>query len=420
MTDNRQSAAPRAAFVEPKRPLVSVLSGRRRLREGLITLLYVTGAVILTIALGRVTSGPKVEASVVAPTLGAVAGGMLAFTGVVFSLLVLVVQFGSTAFTPRLNLFRDDPFVWHAFAFFVATIVYCFLAALNVSNEVDVSVLVPVMALLAALVALALFRGLQQRALLSIQLAPAVESVASRGWELLESFYQLPAGDATTAAHEGPVQGVQVRWRGPARVVQQIDLAGLLAWAESRDALVEINASIGSIVTVGDIVASVDAHVEDPDTVLTFMRVGLERTFDQDPLFAFRLLSDITLRALSPAVNDPATAIQVLSATHGLLGRVVGSKLDLSEVQSQDGQLRVLLRLPTWTDFLAEALDETASAARAQATVLERLERLLDDLESKAPQERRSALRIRRDWVAARLAAAGPLPGSESQTDRAP
>ncbi|WP_280670741.1 MULTISPECIES: DUF2254 family protein [unclassified Kitasatospora] len=44
---------------------------------------------------------------------------------------------------------------------------------------------------------------------------------------------------------------------------------------------------------------------------------GQERTFHQDPAFALRLLADPGLRALSSAVNDPATAVQVLDAWKG-------------------------------------------------------------------------------------------------------
>jgi uncharacterized membrane protein len=410
MTSADRGNSRRAAVAAPKRSLLATLGQRRRLRDGLITLLYVLGAVALTVALSYVTSGPRVNAAVVAPVLGAVAGGMLVFTGLVFSLLLLVVQFGSTTFTPRLNLFRDDPFVRHAFAFFVATVAYCLLAALDLNNRADVSVLVPILALLAALAALALFRGLQLRALRSIQLAPAIESVASRGWEVLERYYQEPYAEGSTVGPDGLADGIQVRWLGPDRVIQQIDLAGLVGWTEARNVVVAIMAPIGSIVTVGEVVAIVHGEVLNPEVVLSFLQVGLERTFDADPLFAFRLLSDITVRALSPTLNDPATAIQVLSATQGLLRRIVGSKLDESAIHDHDDQVRVLLTLPAWPDFLAEALDETALAARTQPTVLQRLAWLLDDLDAHAPAGRRDAIRTRSDWVAAQLAAGGPLP----------
>ena len=407
-----KSPGPRSA----RSPLTSALQRRRRQRQGLITLAYVFAAIALTVLLSYVKAGPRVHSSIVAPTLGAVAGGMLTFTGVVFSLLFLVIQFGATTFTPRLNLFRDDPFVWHAFGFFVGAITYCSVGALDLSNQTDVSALVPVFAVLAALTALALFRILQMRALGSIQLASAVESVVRRGEMVLQQYYKEPFVEAPFVEEREPVAQhpagrTDVRWPETDRVVQQIDLPGLLTWGASRQAVVEIRVPIGSVIATQEVVASVYGPVSDPDGVLAFIYTGLERTFDQDPLFAFRLLSDITVRALSPAVNDPATAIQVIGATSGLLRRVVGARLDLPAARAADGSPRLKLTLPRWQDFLSEAVDETALAARAQPTVLRRLWLMLDDLHGKAPVSRQASIQIRRDWVAAHLESAGPLPG---------
>ena len=62
------------------------------------------------------------------------------------------------------------------------------------------------------------------------------------------------------------------------------------------------------------------------------IRTGAERTFEQDPALAFRVLVDIALRALSPAVNDPTTATQVLDNVESLLRALVGRDLDVGEV----------------------------------------------------------------------------------------
>jgi uncharacterized membrane protein len=72
--------------------------------------------------------------------------------------------------------------------------------------------------------------------------------------------------------------------------------------------------------------------------VLGALVTGQERTFYQDPLFAFRLLSDIGLRALSPAVNDPATAVQVLDTIQSLLLALANRDLDVADRQHRDRQ----------------------------------------------------------------------------------
>src|SRR6478752_7465580 len=57
----------------------------------------------------------------------------------------------------------------------------------------------------------------------------------------------------------------------------------------------------------------------DPAKLLRCLEVGIDRNLTQDPLLGFRLLNDIALRALSTAINDPATAVQALDAVEGLL-----------------------------------------------------------------------------------------------------
>jgi hypothetical protein len=74
-----------------------------------------------------------------------------------------------------------------------------------------------------------------------------------------------------------------------------------------------------------------------------------------DPLFVFRLLADIGLRALSPAINDPATATQVLDTIESLLGPLVSRDLDVAEVCDSSGAVRVVLSLPSWDDYLRTA-----------------------------------------------------------------
>src|SRR5271168_4951450 len=79
---------------------------------------------------------------------------------------------------------------------------------------------------------------------------------------------------------------------------------------------------------------------------------GGERTFEQDPKYALRLLVDIAIRALSPAINDPTTAVQALDQIEDLLLRLGSSNLDAGQFLDQDGKLRLVVPFPTWDDFL--------------------------------------------------------------------
>ena len=107
-----------------QRPLVQVLVLRRRLRADLLQGLAVVVGVALGLWMPRLTAGPPVDSVIVADLLVVIAASVLPFVGIVYSLLFLVVQFGSTNLTPRLNLYRDDPLVWRSFSYFVGLFVW--------------------------------------------------------------------------------------------------------------------------------------------------------------------------------------------------------------------------------------------------------------------------------------------------------
>ncbi|MGZ6693832.1 MAG: DUF2254 family protein, partial [Solirubrobacteraceae bacterium] len=112
-----------------------------------------------------------------------------------------------------------------------------------------------------------------------------------------------------------------------------------------------------------------------------------------------RLLADIGLRALSPAVNDPTTAVQALDAIDGLLRVLATRDLSVEHVAGSDGTIRIELVLPTWDDYLAVALDELIALPTLSPNVSRRILRLLDELAAITPPNRRSALEARRRQI---------------------
>jgi hypothetical protein len=290
-----------------------------------------------------------------------VAAATVTFIGIVYSLLFLVVQFGSTTFTPRLNLFRGDPVVWRTFAFYTAVVIYSLTASLVIGQDENTSGAVPIVAFVAVLTSIALYRRLTTGAFNSIQLASALAQVARRGREVIDGLYILDAsagdqqdgpGRASTASPAGkPPQ--EIRWPRASAVLQVIDVPRVLRAAEQANAEVDFKLGSGELVAEGAIVAvatgQTDRELE--HVVLNALTAGEERTYEQDPLFAIRVLADIALRALSPAVNDPTTAVQALDAMDGLLRALATRELNVGRIADRDGILRITLVLPTWEDY---------------------------------------------------------------------
>jgi uncharacterized membrane protein len=363
-------------------------------RAGLVQIFAVAIALVLGLTLPRISGGATLDTRAVTQLLVGLAAALIPFMGVVFSLLFLVVQFGATNWTPRLNLFRDNPIVWRSFAFLTGVIVWSATAALVTSSRADVSVVVPIAALLSVLAALTVFRALQMEAFRSIQLAPTIAAVVGRGRAVIDALYQDRADDELRGEPSLPEVSAELRWSGHSGVLRQIDLPTLVAAATRIDGIVELAVPVGSIVSEGGVAALVrgsDAAVHAED-VLSALEVGLERTFDQDPLFAFQLLVDIALRALSPALNDQTTALHAIDAIDSLLAPLATRRLDIGHIRSATGELRVVLPVPDWDAYVQLAIDDIARAGRENPRITSRLIALVENLSEVALVDRRAAL----------------------------
>jgi uncharacterized membrane protein len=399
------------AGTAPVRRLGRGLRRRRRARIGLTQLCYTVAGVALGLLVPLVHIGFTVPRVETAQMLFAVGAGLITFIGVVFSLLFLVVQFGSTTFTPRLNLFNSSPIVWHSFGFYIGVLVYAFVAAFSINGSDHVTGLVPIVTGALLLVVIALFRSLQLRAFSSIQLASTLAQVAQHGHEVLDGVYPdrpLAEGPEKTTAAPLPAGRRDVIWTDASGVIQAIDVPRVLAGAREADAAVEFLVPIGEMVQhqtpVAVIHGSADRSID--AAVLKAIRTGADRTFEQDPTLVFRVLVDIALRAVSVGINDPTTAVQVLDREEGLLRSLVGRDLDVGEVAGPRGAARVLLSLPTWDEYVGLAVDELIDMGASYATVRRRLERLLRDLLAVAPASRRMALQRRLDGLVTERSAA--------------
>ncbi|MET8133495.1 DUF2254 family protein [Streptomyces sp. NPDC005251] len=388
----------------------AALRRRRRLRAGLLQLVFIAVGLGLGLLVPEFTQGPVLPSRQVSEMLLATGFGVLGAATVIFSVLFLVVQWAATTFTPRLTLFRDAPIVWRTFAFAVGMTVFCATAALTIADRDEASVVLPISAGVLLLLLLTLLRNLLLQAVAAIQLAPVLGSISERGRHNLDVLYASGPGDPGNPGAPGARFGPggprsTVSWPEPGAVLQRVDVGLLAGAAREANAIVVLRVTPGTTLQYGTTVAEVYDGELPASAVLRGLETGAERVFDQDPGLAFRLLADIALRALSPAVNDPATAVQALDAMEDLLRRPVPAKARPREVADRAGTLRVVVPLPGWEDFLRTALDDVVPAARNSPMVLIRLRTLLEDLRGTGHGRADAPLARRLAWVDEELGA---------------
>jgi uncharacterized membrane protein len=350
----------------------------------------------LGLLLPRITTGPSVASTRVAESLVAVGLGILGLTSLIYSLLFLVAQWAFSSLSPRLNLFRDDPIVWRTYGLAIGIFVFSLTAMLAIGNHPEVSVILPITAGVAVLAVIALIRAVLVKAFASIQLAPVLSAIAAQGRVVIDDLYRRPSISDRQPAPRLPPLHRTVTWPGQQAVLQDLDVPRLLG--ASSAAVIVLRVRIGDTLQEG--APAVDLHGGDMTdaAVLAALVTGQERTFRQDPLFAFRLLADIGLRALSPAINDPATAVQVLDTVESLLQLLVPRDLDVAQVTDSDRTVRLVLALPSWDDYLRLAVDDLIESGSQSPMVLSRTRTMLSGLLSAAPPQRKPSIawRLRR------------------------
>ncbi|MCX4745615.1 DUF2254 domain-containing protein [Kitasatospora sp. NBC_01287] len=386
------------------------LRRRRRLRADTVQLLALLAGVAFGILLPRIHRGPLLPATPVTDIALALGLGLLGTVALIFSLLILVVQWAATTFTPRLMLFRDAPIVWRTFALTIGLITFSLATALAIGDETTVSVAVPLAQLLLLLALCVMLRALQLQAVAALQLAAVLGSVAERGRAVLARFAaesmggSTAAAGVTAAAGSGAGAGLPalrstVGWPHPPAVLQQVDIDRLLTRARAAGSVVVLRQVPGSTLRQGAVLAGVHGGELSGAAVLECLVTGRERTFEQDPTFALRLLADIALRALSPAVNDAATAVQALDDLEDLIARAAGTATGTLVIPDGDGAVRVVLELPGWDELLRSCLDDVIAAAAASPMVLTRIRQLLRHLLTVTGPELHGAIDHRIAWV---------------------
>jgi uncharacterized membrane protein len=178
-------------------------------------------------------------------------------------------------------------------------------------------------------------------------------------------------------------------------VLLAFDLEGLVTLAREVECVVDLVPQVGDFVAAGSPLFRIFGGKGGPSAsaLCQSVALGQERTMEQDPAFAFRIMVDIASKALSPAINDPTTAVLAIDQIHHLLRSVGGRRLDEGLAHDRSGSLRLVYRTPDWEDFVCLAVTEIRQFGGTSIQVARRLRAMLENLTEILPPERTALLR---------------------------
>ena len=340
------------------------------------------------------------SASTASTVLSAIVGAMAALTGFVITVTVLVVQMATGMFSARyMRLWYRDGVLKALLALLVGTLAFSFALLRRVENNLvpNLGVSIAGFLVLCSLLLFLIFFDRFLHRLRPVAVAVLVASYAHRDFERYA---------AALAAVRDVFFGVwEAAGREPALVIrsakpgaiQALNVRGLGGWAREHECLVVICHQIGDFVPAGakliEIYGDATVSARAGNRLRKMIILGDERTIEQDPAFAIRIIVDIADKALSPAINDPTTAVQAINHLSDVLRRIGTTDFSRSRWRADDArQAAVVIPARSWEEYLMLGLTEVREYGSTSIQVMRRMRAMLEELRDAVRPEHRPAV----------------------------
>jgi len=322
----------------------------------------------------------------------------MSFLVFAFGSLLVAIQVAGGQYTPRIiatTLLRDN-----AIRFAVGCFVFTMLFALRVlmrMDEVMVDQLNCFIVAMFGVVSITTFLFLIDYAARFLRPISLAEKVGKRGIVVIEKLYPRLTTRTHSVDHPRKIPSPDrtITHTGKSGIVLAVNLAGLAELARHADGIIEFLPQVGDFLAVDEPLFRLHGGtctIED-DQLRAAVALGSERTMEQDPTFAFRILVDIAIKALSPGINDPTTAVVAIDQLHRLL-RMVGLRdLRNEDIRDKHGAPRLIFRTPDWEDFVHLACTEIRHFGVSSIQIMRRMRSMLVNLVQTLPSHRHAELR---------------------------
>lgn len=347
--------------------------------------------------------------------LATIAAALLTFTGVVFSVTLVALQMASAQYSPRvLRTFIRKPVTKLALSTFIATFVYALTLLASVGTASTAhrvpqgAVGLAYLLVMASIIVFVVFVHSTVRSMRVTYMIQAVfrETLDAAGNTFAES-------SAYRDVEEPPALPIvaTISFDRADAVLDGIDAHRLVDLASAHGCVLRLTVPVGTYLPRGFALMEVQGGTRpDPHAVGRALNSSAARTLYQDPEYGVRQLVDIAIRALSPAVNDPTTAVQSLDRLHGVLRAVAGRPDPSGVYVDGDGVVRLLVPTPGWDRLVELTFTEIALYGVGSPQITRKLMAVYDDLERCVPHSRVASIEMQRTWLRDEVARRHALP----------
>jgi uncharacterized membrane protein len=338
--------------------------------------------------------------STASTVLSAIVGAMVALTGFVVTVTVLVVQMATGTLSARyMRLWYRDRVLKALLALLVGTLTFSFALLRRVGNNFvpNLGVSIAGFLVVTSLLLFLIFLDRFLHRLRPVAVAELVAGYAHRGFERYTAALAA-APDVFSGVFEpvGKEPTLVIRSAKPG-AIQALDVRGLAGWAREHGCLVVICRQVGDFVPAGAKLIETHSGATPGARAAGRLRkmivLGRERTIEQDPAFAIRIIVDIADRALAAGVNDPTTAVQALNHLSEVLRLIGTTDFSQSRWPADDAvHTGVVIPARSWEDYLALGVTEIREYGSRAIQVMRRMRAMLEELRDEVRPEQRAAV----------------------------
>jgi uncharacterized membrane protein len=301
-----------------------------------------------------------------------VASSVISFLAIVFSISLVALQLANQQYSPQvISIFERADSTKVALSLFIATFVYSFILLIevlriNLEQITIISILSNILLIFGCLIVFIVF---MKSIMLMIRVTYIIAIITENTREAIDD--NLPQEGAYVECRAVSVEAPRqvIRFTCPPSmpfskrysygVLKALERSFLVQMASIHNCTVQVLPHMGDYVNEGDPIVEVygDSNLQ-VEQVLKAFYVEPERGMQQDPAYGVRMLVDIALKALSPAVNAPTTASEVILRLTSLLAMIAQRPEHSGAFADKDHQIRLLQPMTTWEEFVELAFDE--------------------------------------------------------------
>lgn len=333
--------------------------------------------------------------------ISAISSAMLSFIVFLMSMIFIALQIAVGQLTPRIIAFS---FRNHVIKISLSIFTFTYMFSISALGRMDthVSQLVVLLTIISTAASIGIFLYFVDFMGKSLRPISLCAKISENAIAAIEHRYPalLTSNNSTIpkmSEHEWGSSVDTISNTMKSGTIMAIDTPGLVRIACNNNCMIRLIPQIGDFVANGDPLFCVyqDGGTVDQAELYHCLVFGVERAIEQDPGFAIRIIVDIAIKALSPAINDPTTSIACIDQLHTLLGTIGRRDLGDTVLRDSQGTPRFTHALPDWEDFVHLAVSEINHYGADSIQVTRRLRAMLTDLIDHLPEPRKDVIRTR-------------------------